>query len=64
MGYVEVASVTQFSNRFCYLNFLITNENSAMRYIAENIGMKAILGLNTGLKDEDNEQKVLFYGEK
>lgn len=43
---------------------LVTNENSGMRHIAESIGMKPLLGLNTGIKDKENEARILFVGQK
>lgn len=39
---------------------LRTNENSPMRTIAEKVGMTPVLGLNTGIKDAENESRVLF----
>lgn len=41
---------------------LRTNEDSPMRYIAQNLGMKAIMGMGTGLLDTDNEKRMLFIG--
>lgn len=43
---------------------LRTNENSPMRYIAEKIGMKAIIGLRSGNRDLENEMRVIFLGER
>lgn len=43
---------------------LRTNENSPMRYIAENLGMKPVIGLNTGILDTENPMRVVFVGGK
>ncbi len=48
-----------------YQQFVVrTNEDSPMRYILEKMGMRAIIGLQTGLKDTENEARVLFVNEK
>lgn len=48
-----------------YRDFVVrTNEDSAMRYILEKIGMKPVIGLQTGIKDSENESRVLFVGKK
>lgn len=41
---------------------LRTNEDSPMRYISEKLGMKPIIGLDTGIKDKENEARVIFVG--
>lgn len=41
-----------------------TNEDSPMRYIAENIGMKPVIGLDTGVRDEENIARVLYIGKR
>lgn len=43
---------------------LRTNENSPMRYISERLGMKPIMGLTSGVRDEENEARVLFVGRR
>ena len=48
-----------------YREFVVrTNEDSGMRYILEKLGMKPVIGLNTGIKDSENEARVLFVGNK
>ena len=39
---------------------LRTNESSSMRYIAEKFGMIPIVGLDSGIKDAENEERVIF----
>lgn len=41
---------------------LRTNEESPMRRIAESLGMKPIIGLNSGVRDEENPARVVFIG--
>lgn len=41
---------------------LRTNEDSPMRYISEKLGMKPIVGLKSGIPDNENEARVLFVG--
>lgn len=48
-----------------YDQFVVrTNEDSAMRYILEKMGMQPILGLQTGIKDAENEKRVLFVAKR
>lgn len=43
---------------------LRTNENSPMRYIAQSLGMKPVIGLESGNRDQENEARVLFVGRR
>lgn len=43
---------------------LRTNEDSAMRYIAQKAGMVPVVGLNSGNKDKENEARVIFVSKK
>lgn len=43
---------------------LRTNQDSGMRYIAEKLGMKPVVGLNTDIVDVENPNRVLFVGER
>lgn len=43
---------------------LRTNEDSPMRYIAEKVGMKPVVGLDSGVRDTENEARVLFVGKR
>lgn len=48
-----------------YSDFVVrTNEDSGMRYILEQMGMQPIIGLETGIKDTENEARVLFVGKR
>lgn len=49
------------AERAGYQQFVVrTNEDSAMRYILESMGMQPILGLQTGIQDTENEARVVF----
>lgn len=46
-----------------YKDFVVrTNEDSAMRYILEKMGMRPVVGLKTGIRDTENPARVLFVG--
>lgn len=52
------------TDRTSNVTVLRTSEDSSMRWIAEKLGMTAIIGLKTGIKDAENEKRVLFKGER
>lgn len=57
--------VVDAGRRKGYDQFVVrTNEDSAMRYILEKMGMQAIVGLQTGVKDTENESRVLFINKR
>lgn len=48
-----------------YRHYVVrTNESSALRFILEKIGMKPVIGLQTGIRDTENEARVLFVGQR
>lgn len=48
-----------------YSNVVLrTSEDSPMRYISEKLGMKPVMGLQSGVRDDENEARVLFVGKR
>jgi GNAT superfamily N-acetyltransferase len=41
---------------------LFTRENSPMRFIAEKLGLQAVIGLNSGIEDTERAGRVFFAG--
>lgn len=57
--------VVDSGKRKGYQQFVVrTNEDSPMRYILEKMGMIPIMGLQTGIRDAENEARVLFVNQK
>ena len=62
LGTDLTTSLVEYATQYHRAIVLRTNEDSGMRKIAERLGMKPMYGLTTGLKDSENEARVLFLG--
>jgi len=62
LGTNLTTSLVEYATQYHRAIVLRTNEDSGMRKIAERLGMKPLYGLTTGLKDSENEARVLFLG--
>lgn len=62
LGTELTAGLVEYATQFHKSIVLRTNEDSGMRKIAERLGMKPLYGLQTGLRDTENEARVLFLG--
>lgn len=55
--------VVEESSRFQKPFLMRTNKSSAMRFIAEKLGMKPIMGLDDTPLDPENPDRILYYKE-